>query len=174
LEIPLCTFCVKSGILCQRCQEKVRKGEISETAINMAKLLLKLENKFPVLQKIKFYDAFEIENVVAIILGVGDIHRLLSSGGGILRAIGEDTGKKIKILENRGDTRKFFEDLFTPISVTSINKIWLPDGSTETRVVLSGYYRRLPMKASVIKKLAKKIRGITLRIGFENSPGKEI
>lgn len=173
MKIPLCNFCVKSGILCQRCQEKVRSGEVSDTAINIAKLLLKLEGKYPTLQKTSFYNAYQVEDVIAIIVGSGDLHRFLSGGGVILRAIVENTGKKIKILEKKGGAREFFEDLFTPAMITSINKIWLPDGSIETRVIITGYYRRLPLKIKILKDLAKKVRGVTLRIAFENQPGKE-
>ena len=167
MKTPLCNFCIKSGILCQRCQDKVRKGEVSETDINIAKLLFNLENKYPTLQKISLYKTYDVDGVIAIILGKGDLHRLLSGGGGILRALTEKTHKKIRILEKQGSTREFFEDLFAPAAITSINTIWLPDGSTETRVILSGRSRRLPLKNKVIKELAKKARGITLRIAFE-------
>ena len=173
METPLCNFCIKSGILCQRCQEKVQKGEVSETDINIAKLLFNLENKYPILQKISFYNTYEVDGVLAIIVGRNDLHKLLSSSRGLLRDITEKAHKKIRILEKQGIIRQFFEDLFAPAAITAINKIWLPDGSTETRVIVSGYYRRLPLKLKVIKELAKKARGITLRIGFEHQSGKE-
>lgn len=173
MKTPLCNFCVKSGILCQRCQEKVRSGEVSEVDVNVAKLLLKLEGKYPVLQKVSFHNAYEVDEVLAIIVGSGDQHRFISGGGEIMREITENRGKKVRILEKKGDTREFFEDLFAPAAVTSINRIWLPDGSTETRVIVSGHSRRLPLKISVIKELARRVRGITLRIAFESQPAKD-
>lgn len=173
MKTPLCTFCIKSGILCQRCQEKVRTGEITATDVDVARLLLKLEGKYPILKKTSFYNAYEVDDVLAIIVGSGDLHRILSDGGGMMREIAENTGKRTRILEKKGDTREFFETLFAPTAITSINKIWLPDGSMETRVILSGNSRRLPLKTNVIKELAMKVRGITLRIAFENQPGKE-
>lgn len=173
MKIPFCNFCIKSGILCPRCQEKVKSGEASDLDINIAKLLLKLEEKYPVLQQVTFYNTYEADDVLAIIMGSGDLHRLLSGGGRVMREITENSGKKIRILEKKGDTRSFLEDLFAPASVTAINKIWLPDGSTETRVILSGSSRRLPLKVKVLKELAKRVRSITLRIAFESQPGKD-
>jgi transcription antitermination factor NusA-like protein len=81
--------------------------------------------------------------------------------------LSEKTGKRIRVFENRGDARTFLEELFAPVTITTINKIWLPDGSQETRVVLPGHSRKLPLKSEVLKDLAKEIRGITLRIAFE-------
>ena len=90
--------------------------------------------------------------------------RLLSHGGKIVKALGEKTGKTIRILEHGVTERKFLEDLFVPLNILTINKIWLPDGTTETRVILRlGRRKRIPnMNAS--KEIAQKVRGMTLRI----------
>lgn len=130
-------------------------------------MLLKLEEKNPILQSVNFYNAYDIDNSLAIVVGQGDMPKLLASGGGVVRDISENTGKKVKILEKKGEIRKFLEDLFAPVPITTINKIWLPDGSIETRVILTGHSRRLPLKINVLKELANKMRGITLRIAFE-------
>jgi len=102
------------------------------------------------------------------VVGRRNLSAFLSSNGKILRDIADSTGKKIRIIEKHGEVRKFLEDLFAPANITTINKIWLPDGTTETRVILSNRPRRLPLKSKVLKQLAKKIRGITLRIAFED------
>jgi transcription antitermination factor NusA-like protein len=167
MNTPLCNFCIKSGILCQKCQDKVSSGEITETDVQAAKLLLKLEEKNPSLQNVNFYKAYDVDNILAIVVGQGDLPKFLTSGGKIIRDIQESTGKKVRILEKKGEVRKFLEDLFAPVPITTINKIWLPDGSTETRVILAGQPRRLPMKTNILKELAKEVRSITLRIAFE-------
>lgn len=148
-------------------------GQVSDIDISTAKLLLKLEEKNPTLQKISFHNAYEADQVLAIIVGSGDLEHFLSGGGKIMREIAENTEKKIRIFERKGDTRRFLEDLFAPAMITTINKIWIPDGSTETKVILSGHSRKLPLKINVLKELAKKVRGITLRIAFEGQPGKD-
>jgi transcription antitermination factor NusA-like protein len=172
LKMQLCNFCVKSGILCQKCQEKVRSGEVSEIDIRVAKLLLKLEGKHPPLQKIFFHNAYDFDNVLVIVVEGGNAPQFLTSRNQILRDISERTRRRVIILEKRGNTRKFLEDLFIPAKIMAINKIWLPDGSTETRVILPGHSGRLSMGRDVLKELAEKIRGITLRITFEDQEEK--
>ncbi len=173
MRTVLDNFCIKSGVLCPSCQEKVRTGQVTQTDIAVSRLLLKLEEKYPSIQKIDFRGAHEADNVLAIVVGDEASKRILVEGGKIIREISESTGKKVRLFERKGDTRRFLEELFFPVSITTINRIWLPDGSQETRVVLSGRSRRLPLKVDVLQALAKKVRGITLRIAFENQLEEE-
>jgi transcription antitermination factor NusA-like protein len=173
VKTPLCNICIRSGILCPRCQEKITSGETSETDIRIARILLSLEDKHTCLQKIDFYKAYEADNVLAIIVGSGDSKHFHGEGRNIIRDIAEKTGKRIRVFENRGNPRAFLEELFAPVAITTINKIWLPDGTQETRVVLPGRSRRLPLRSEVMKELAKEIKGITLRIAFERQLERE-
>ncbi len=140
---------------------------MTDTDIKVVRILLSLEEKYLSLQKIYFYKAYEADNVLALVVGRGSSKQFQADEREIARNLANKTKKRIRIFENRGDPRAFLEELFAPVSITTINKIWLPDGSQETRVVLPGHSRRLPLKSNVMKGLAKQIRGITLRIAFE-------
>jgi len=163
-------FCVKSGILCSKCEEKLRRGLVTQLDLKVIKILSELEKEYPLLQDVSFHKSAEVGNTLAILVDKRDIGNMLSYHGKILRAIGEKTGRRIKILGYGGDARGFLEDLFNPFSILAINTIWLPDGSTETKVILSGRNpRHMPVDFDVIRKLAKEIRGLTLRIEFEKT-----
>ena len=154
-------------MLCSKCQAKLKSGEVSQEDLKIARLLLSLENEYPSLQDVYFHKAVDTDDVMAIIIGQGDMPRLLGLGGKVVRAIGESTGKTIRILEHGVDDRKFLEDLFAPLSIITINTIWLPDGTTETRVILRKRGRRPPpINVEALKEIAQKIRGITLRVEF--------
>jgi transcription antitermination factor NusA-like protein len=145
----------------------VKSGEVSETDLKVARLLLSLEEKFPPLQNVYFHKTIDADRTLAIVVGPGDVPRLLGYGGRIVKALSEETGKSIRILENGVDDRKFLEDLFAPLSIMTINTIWLPDGTTETRVILGrkrGARSSLDMKA--LREIASKVRNITLRVEF--------
>jgi transcription antitermination factor NusA-like protein len=103
---------------------------------------------------------------LALIVGPGDVPRLLGYGNKVLRALGDETGKNIRVLEYGVDERKFLEDLFAPLSIMTINKIWLPDGSTETRVILRRRGRMQPFDVAALKEIAQKVRDMTLRVEF--------
>ena len=166
MKTELCNFCLKSGILCSKCQEKLESGDVSEVDFTIARLLLSLEEQYPSLHDVHFHKAVESDRILAILVNKGDVPRLLSHGGKIVKALGEKTGKTIRVLEYGVTERKFLEELFVPLSILTINKIWLPDGTTETRVILNrGRRKRIPnVKAS--RELAEKLRGMTIRVEF--------
>ena len=165
MKTELCSFCLKSGILCQKCSAKVKSGEISQIDLKIARLLLSLEEKYPSLQNVCFYKAIEAEKTLAIIVGHGDVPRLLGYSGKIIKALGDETGKNIRVLENGVDDRKFLEDLFIPFSILTINTIWLPDGTTETRVILKRKRgAQLPFDLKALKEIASKVRKMSIRV----------
>jgi len=155
---------LRSGILCSRCRAKLERGEVTQLDLEVARLLVSIEDKYPLLQDVFFHKAVEADNVLAILVGRGDAGKILSYGGRIIRFLESKVGKDVRILEYNTSERKFLEDLFAPLTILTINKIWLPDGTVETKVILKGSRRRINIDA--MREIAKKIRGITLRVEF--------
>lgn len=154
-------------MLCQKCLAKLKSGEVSELDLKIARKLLSLEEKYPSLQNVYFRGAVDAGKTLAIIVGSGDVSRLLGFGGKIIRALGEETGKSVRVLEYGVDDRKFLEDLFAPLTIVTINTIWLPDGTTETRVILRKRRgSQLPFDVKALKEIAHKVRNMTLRVEF--------
>lgn len=167
MKTALCSFCLKSGILCQKCLAKLKSGEVNELDLKIARLLLSLEEKYPSLQNVHFHKAVDVDRTLAVIVGHGDVPRLLGYGGKIIKALGEETGRSVRVLEYGVDDRKFLEDLFAPLSIVTINTIWLPDGTTETRVILRKKRgRQPPFNVKALKEIASKVRNMTLRVEF--------
>jgi transcription antitermination factor NusA-like protein len=154
-------------MLCQKCLGKLKSGEVSELDLKIARLLLALEEKYPSLQNVYFHGAVDADKTLAIVVGLGDVPRLLGFGGKIIKALGEETGKSIRVLEYGVDDRKFLEDLFAPLGILTINTIWLPDGTTETRVILRKRRgSQPPFDVKALKEIASKVRNMTLRVEF--------
>ena len=166
MKAELCQFCLRSGILCSRCRAKLERGEVTQLDLEVARLLVSIEDKYPLLQDVFFHKAVEADNVLAILVGRGDAGKILSYGGRIIRFLESKVGKDVRILEYNTSERKFLEDLFAPLTILTINKIWLPDGSVETKVILKGSRRRSSLNIDAMREIAKKIRGITLRVEF--------
>jgi transcription antitermination factor NusA-like protein len=126
-----------------------------------------MEEKYPSLQNVSFHRAVEADRTLALIVGSGDVPRLLGHGGKIMKTLSEETGRNIRVLEYGVADRKFLEDLFAPLNILTINTIWLPDGTTETRVILRK--RRgasLPFDVKALKEIASEVRKMTLRVEF--------
>jgi transcription antitermination factor NusA-like protein len=154
-------------MLCQKCSAKVKAGEITDLDLRIARLLINIEEKYPSLQNVCFYKALEVEKTLAIMVGHGDVPRLLGYGGKIIKALSDESGKNVRILEHGVDDRKFLEDLFIPFSILTINTIWLPDGTTETRVILKRKRgSQLPFDLTALKEIARKVRKMSIRVEF--------
>ena len=167
MKTVLCSFCLKSGMLCQKCLGKLESGEVSELDLKIARSLLSLEEKYPSLQNVYFHGAVDAGKTLAIVVGLGDVPRLLGFGGKIIKALCEETGRSIRVLEFGVDDRKFLEDLFAPLDILAINTIWLPDGTTETRVILRKRRgSQPPFDVKALKEIASKVRNMTLRVEF--------
>jgi len=170
VKTVLDAFCIKSGILCRKCQEKIEKGQITDLDLKIIRLLSDLEKDNPALQDVTYHRAVEADDNLVILVDRRDMKRMLSGGAKIVHAISDSTGKRVKILGTGGDDRQFLEDLFSPVSILTLNTIWIPDGTTETKAILTGRQpRRMPVDLDVAKKLAKQLRNMTLRVEFEKS-----
>ncbi|MEM3736990.1 MAG: hypothetical protein QXJ75_02710 [Candidatus Bathyarchaeia archaeon] len=169
----ICSVDLKSGILCQRCEEKVRSGEITKLDLEVAKVLLELEARYPALQSVYLHKAVEAGNILAIIVNKSDIPRLRECGGRLRKEISERIGRqKILIMAPNEENRQFLENLFAPASILTVNTIWVPDGSIETKVVIPKRdLPKIPAKIEDLKELAKKVQNLTLRVEFESASG---
>jgi transcription antitermination factor NusA-like protein len=162
------SFCVKSGIFCSRCEEKLKKGQITDLDVKVIRTITELEKENPPLQQATFHRAVEAGDIMAVMVDKKGMDAFLASGAKLAKSLGDKVGKRIRILSFGGDERDFLEELFTPFSILTINTIWLPDGSRETKVILTGRRpRHSPLDFEVVKKLAHELKGLTLRIQFE-------
>jgi transcription antitermination factor NusA-like protein len=161
-------FCVKSGILCRRCEEKLEKGQITELDLKVIQRMVELEKEHPVLQDVTYHRSVEADGMLAVLVDRRDVPKLLGGGAKIVKDLGETFGKRVKLISYGGDDREFLEDLFSPLSILTINTIWIPDGSTETKVILTGRQpRKMPVDLDKVKTIAQELKGMTLRIEFE-------
>ncbi len=161
-------FCVKSGILCRRCEEKLEKGLVSELDLKVIQRMVELEKDNPVLQDVTYHRSVEADGMIAVLVDKKDLPRLLGGGAKIVKDLGDTFGKRVKLISYGGDDREFLEDLFSPMSILTINTIWIPDGSTETKVILTGRQpRNMPVDLDKVRKIAHEIKGMTLRVEFE-------
>jgi transcription antitermination factor NusA-like protein len=163
-------FCVKSGILCRRCEEKLEKGQVTELDLKVIQKIVELEKENPVLEAVTYHKAVEADDMIAILVDKKDLPKLLGGGARIVKDLGETFGKRVKLISYGVDDREFLEDLFSPLSILTINTVWIPDGSTETKVILTGRQpRKMPLDLEKIRKIAQQLKGMTLRTEFERS-----
>jgi transcription antitermination factor NusA-like protein len=167
VQIQLCEFCLKSGMLCNKCKAKVESGEVSDQYIEVAKLLLGMENQYQFLQKVRLDNVLEAGGFLVLVVGKGDAAKI-NADPKLTRDLGDQFNKRVLVIESGVKDRQFLEDLFASQHIVTINIIWLPDGSTETRVVLQGRgTRRLSKKRlQALVNVAKTVRNMDLRVEY--------
>ena len=167
MDLPLCSFDLKTGIFCPRCAEKLRRGLYTELDVKVMKKLLELEKKFTKLQKAGYVSTVDGEDAIFIVLKEGSLKDLDFRELSQLRKIlTNELGKPVRILEDAADPIKFIERIVAPARVIAVNKIWLPDGSEETRVILD-HERNLKMKCESLIRVVEKVKKMKLNVDFE-------
>ena len=149
----------------------VKSGAVSPQYMEVGKFLLSLEKEYPLLQEVTLYNVLQEGGILVLVVGRGEGEKILGYGygGRLTRVIGEKfSGKRVKVLEKGVSSRHFLEDLFSGMTILTINTIWLPDGTTETKVVLRGKRSQRPSskRMKALTQIAKKVGNINLRIEF--------
>ena len=154
-------------MLCNKCKTKVESGEVSTDYLEVAKILLGWENQFQFLQKVRLDNVLEAGGFLVLVVGKGDSAKF-NAAPKITRDLGDQINKRVLVIETGVKDRQFLEDLFATQHIVTINIIWLPDGSTETRVVLQGRgNRRLSKKRlQALVNVAKTVRNMDLRVEY--------
>jgi len=167
LKTPICSFCAKTGILCPKCEAKLRGGHISKADVEASVQLTKLAEKLPELNKITLIRAFDIDGEYVLVLKAGDLVTLRREPQTI-KKIESELQRKVWYIEGEASDRKMLEDLFYPIKIVTVNMVWLPDGSKLTKAIIPGRKtEKFPLDIEQVKRVAKEVRGIDLLVEFE-------
>ncbi len=86
VKTVLDNFCVKSGIFCSRCEEKLKKGQISDLDVRVIRTITELEKENPTLQDVTFHKAVEAGDVMALMVDRRGMDTFLSSGAKLAKS----------------------------------------------------------------------------------------
>ncbi len=167
MQTQLCEFCLKSGMLCSKCQTKLKTGVVSSEYIDTAKKLLSLEPQNQFLQSVSLNNAVDAGGFLVLVVGKGDSNKF-NANQKFVREFGDSIDKRLLVIETGMNDRKFLEELFAGQQIVTINIIWLPDGSTETRAVLnsSGSKKLSKKRIQGLVDISKKVRNMDLRVEY--------
>lgn len=131
---PICNFCAKTRMLCPKCQEKIKKGEVPEIGIELMNLLQELERKWPLLQKVEISQVFTIQS--KLLLGVNKkAASLLSTHQDLLEEIRQRLQvNQIIVIPILNNVKKQVAAIFQPYHVNGIDQVYVPGGPEEVRI----------------------------------------
>lgn len=153
MVLPICDVCLKSGMLCQGCENKLKSGEITQLDLDIAQLLYKLGEG-----NIGFKKTIEIGDVVIIVTEKNQVGKIIGKSGKIVRAISKKIGKKVRVIGEGSDFREIARDILAPARISGINIVYGKDGEEKYKIrVMKEDSRRLPARLDVLNGIMKQL-----------------
>ena len=162
MKTPICSFDARTGVLCPKCDAKLKAGQLSRTDVDVSIKLTKAAEKSPGISKISLVRAMQVDGDLLLELEPGTLAPLRRDSG-LQKLLQDVLGHKVWLTEADTTDRKELEDLLYPVRVSNINTAWLPDGSKFTKVVIPGKKTdRFPHDTEMISRILKETRKIDL------------
>lgn len=169
VNTPLCSICLKNfPLVCGNCQAKIRSGEVTELGVKVARFLVDLEDKTPALKGVTFRRVLQADGLVVILVGRGDVRRIVGVSRRILRQLEDEFHASVRIVEESRSAQHILGDLLHPVRILGINTIWLPDNSFERKVRINPRDQpQIPVSLAQLEKLVYELSGERIRVGFD-------
>lgn len=167
MKTPICSFDARTGVLCPKCDAKLRSGQLTNADVEVSIKLTKVGEKNQELSKLSLVKVNEIDGDYVLVLESGTLASLRRDQN-LQKTIQTILGGKVWLTEADTTDRKELEDLFFPVRITNVNTVWLPDGSKMTRVIIPGKKtERFPHDTEMISKILRETRQMELMVEFE-------
>ena len=164
LKTPICSFDAKTGVLCAKCEERLRSNDLTQDEVHASIVLTRLAQRYSQVDKFNLVTAFKVETDFVLVMKGSDL-LLIRSHEEIRVEMEKLFDARVWMVESDSSDRRFIENLLFPRRVLSVNLIWLPDGNKLTRVIMdSGKTSDPTNDINKIQKIAKKIKGIELLV----------
>lgn len=162
MKVPICTFDAKTGVLCPKCESRLKNGELSNVDVECSIKLIKLSHKNQDIDKLNLIGSQKIDEDYVLILKDSNVSHI-NSNDKLVSSVEEEFKGKVWFVEANSSIRRFLENLFFPIRILKTNMIWLPDGNQVTQVTIeSKDYEKFISIIEKIKRIVNAIRKIEL------------
>ncbi|HEV2875646.1 MAG TPA: hypothetical protein VGW09_00050 [Nitrososphaeraceae archaeon] len=164
LKTPICSFDAKTGVLCAKCEERLRSKDLTQDEVHASIVLTRLAQRYSEVDKITLVTAFKVETDFVLVMRGSDL-QLIRTHEAIRAETARQFGARVWMVESDSSDRRFIENLLYPRRVLSVNLIWLPDGNKLTRAILdSNRTSDLGNDLYKIQRIAKKFKDIELLV----------
>ena len=136
MKTPICTFDAKTGILCAKCETKLRLGHLTHADIEGAMKITKIAEHNQDVNKFTMISASKVDDDFILILRGSDII-VLRTNTSLSKKFEDEFQSKVWFVEAEATDRRFIENLFFPAKVLTVNLIWLPDGNKLTKAIVT-------------------------------------
>ena len=175
VNIPLDKICVKTGVLCPRCQRIMDSGRYDEIDLEVMRALVSIEQRVEgsELEYVKSY-LFGNKLVVLVKTNRGELPKDL--GKHIEAALDNPRIGNVIVIPTDEDPQRLVEYVIRPYKIIDMKRVYLPDGSETVTILVP--LNAAPKLSGEIADLVKKYleRKLSAEILFEfveKSPTEE-
>jgi transcription antitermination factor NusA-like protein len=168
LKTPICSFDAKSGVLCRKCEAKLKSGSITQDDVDAAKKLIGLADRNQEINKFTLIRGTRVHGDFVLVLRGPDVS-VVRGNKELASKIEKEMGQKVWFVETEASDRRFIESLFHPAKVLSVNFFWLPEANKLTKVIVADDAKNIPMNIEKVQKIAKAVRNIELLVEFKSN-----
>jgi transcription antitermination factor NusA-like protein len=125
---PICEGCASSGVLCESCEERVRKGELSEIDVILSTLLKA--------RGIEGYISLKNLDRKLVIFATGkSAPTIIGKGGSIAKELSDKLGKRVAIISKEWEPIPIIESLARPSRLIGKNLIYKENGKEVVKLI---------------------------------------
>jgi transcription antitermination factor NusA-like protein len=168
LKTPICSFDAKSGVLCRKCEAKLKSGNITQDDVEAATKLIGLADRNEEINKFTLVRGTRVHGDFVLVFRGSDVSTLRANVE-LASKIEKQMGENLWFVETEASDRRFIESLFHPLKVLSVNFFWLPEANKLTKVIIADDAKNTPVNIEKVQKIAKAIRNIELLVEFKNN-----
>lgn len=167
MKTPICSFDAKSGVLCRKCEAKLKSGNITQDDVEAATKLIGLADRNQEINKFTLIRGTRIHGDFVLVFRGSDVS-VLRGNEELASKIEKQIGQKVWFVETEASDRRFIESLLHPLKVLSVNFFWLPEANKLTKVIIADDDKNTSVNIDKVQKIAKAIRNIELLVEFNN------
>lgn len=164
MRTSVCQFDLKSGVLCPKCEAKLRENIVSELDIKIMAALLDEEKNFIFLQKSEYVKSIELYGVIYIFIkfeeGISQTQLSL-----LETRLEAKTKRKVRLFMDSDNFNEFVGSLISPARLVSMTKIWLPDGTEELGLLIDSK-SKMTITPEILAEIVRMLKGKNVRVRF--------
>jgi len=167
MKTPLCSVCLKSDFLCSGCSQKLLKGELTESIIDVSRTLFKLGEEIPSLKSATIHEIIPTSDSIVILTEEGDGAKVVGKNGKIVKLLAKKTGKSIRIIEKSPKFEEIVKSLVFPVKLLGVNTLFSKDGEKKKIMISQKDKGRIPFNDVSFRTVVKKLTNQEAVLHFE-------
>ncbi|MCY3410805.1 MAG: hypothetical protein INQ03_04120 [Candidatus Heimdallarchaeota archaeon] len=136
MKLTLDRMCISTNKLCNKCQDAMNAGDITEIDVEFGKILMNLAKSNKFLSDLTVLKIIETEEHIFIMVKKGQLDKLLRVNAQLMEHFSLRGTRGLTYLEKTKSSKVLIENLVEPIKPVSNSTVIIPpDGTKEIKVI---------------------------------------